>query len=150
MYNGFDIKVNIGDIIVVVFDGKVCIVKYECRGYGKYVVICYDNGLEIVYGYLFKQLVEENQLVKVGELIVLGGNIGCLIGFYFYFEICFLGIVINLVLMFDFLKQDIVVDIYMFRKIRGYECNRVGFYDINIVLDGEIRYYKVKKGDSLF
>ena len=39
MHNGLDLKVNIGDTIVAAFDGKVRIVKYERRGYGKYVVI---------------------------------------------------------------------------------------------------------------
>ena len=66
MHNGLDLKVNIGDTIVAAFDGKVRIVKYERRGYGKYVVIRHDNGLETVYGHLSKQLVEENQLVKAG------------------------------------------------------------------------------------
>ena len=69
MHNGLDLKVNIGDTIVAAFDGKVRIVKYERRGYGKYVVIRHDNGLETVYGHLSKQLVEENQLVKAGEVI---------------------------------------------------------------------------------
>ena len=64
MHNGLDIKVNIGDTIVAAFDGKVRIVKYERRGYGKYVVIRHDNGLETVYGHLSKQLVEENGFRK--------------------------------------------------------------------------------------
>lgn len=72
MHNGLDLKVNIGDTIVAAFDGKVRIVKYERRGYGKYVVIRHDNGLETVYGHLSKQLVEENQLVKAGEVIGWG------------------------------------------------------------------------------
>ena len=38
---------------------------------------------------------------------------------------------------------------YTFRKTRGYERNRAGSHDTNIASDGEIRYYKVKKGDSL-
>ena len=49
MHNGLDLKVNIGDTIVSAFDGKVRIVKYERRGYGKYVVIRHDNGLETIY-----------------------------------------------------------------------------------------------------
>ena len=44
MHNGLDLKVNIGDTIVAAFDGKVRIVKYERRGYGKYIVIRHDNG----------------------------------------------------------------------------------------------------------
>ena len=69
MHNGLDLKVNIGDTIVAAFDGKVRIVRYERRGYGKYVVIRHDNGLETIYGHLSKQLVEENQLVKAGAVI---------------------------------------------------------------------------------
>lgn len=152
MYNGLDIKVYIGDMICVVFSGKVCMVKYECCGYGKYVVICYENGLEIVYGYLLKQIVDENQYVEVGEFIGLGGNIGCFIGLYFYFEMCFLGQVINLVLLFDFEKQDIVVDFYLFRKGNNrYQCNRINSKNVNlfVLLDGIICYYKVRSGDIL-
>lgn len=149
IHNGLDIKVNIGDTIVAAFDGKVRIVKYERRGYGKYVVIRHDNGLETVYGHLSKQLVEENQLVKAGEPIALGGNTGRSTGSHLHFETRFLGIAINPALMFDFPKQDIVADTYTFRKTRGYERNRAGSHDTNIASDGEIRYYKVKKGDSL-
>ena len=149
MHNGLDIKVNIGDTIVAAFDGKVRIVKYERRGYGKYVVIRHDNGLETVYGHLSKQLVEENQLVKAGEPIALGGNTGRSTGSHLHFETRFLGIAINPALMFDFPKQDIVADTYTFRKTRGYERNKAGSHDTNIASDGEIRYYKVKKGDSL-
>ena len=90
MHNGLDLKVNIGDTIVAAFDGKVRIVKYERRGYGKYVVIRHDNGLETVYGHLSKQLVEENQLVKAGEVIGLGGNTGRSTGSHLHFETRFL------------------------------------------------------------
>ena len=107
MHNGLDLKVNIGDTIVAAFDGKVRIVKYERRGYGKYVVIRHDNGLETVYGHLSKQLVEENQLVKAGEVIGLGGNTGRSTGSHLHFETRFLGIAINPIYMFDFPKQDI-------------------------------------------
>ena len=94
MHNGLDLKVNIGDTIVSAFDGKVRIVKYERRGYGKYVVIRHDNGLETIYGHLSKQLVEENQLVKAGEPIGLGGNTGRSTGSHLHFETRFLGIAI--------------------------------------------------------
>ena len=119
MHNGLDLKVNIGDTIVAAFDGKVRIVKYERRGYGKYVVIRHDNGLETIYGHLSKQLVEENQLVKAGEVIGLGGNTGRSTGSHLHFETRFLGIAINPIYMFDFPKQDIVADTYTFRKTKG-------------------------------
>ena len=146
MHNGLDLKVNIGDTIVAAFDGKVRIVKYERRGYGKYVVILHDNGLETVYGHLSKQLVEENQLVKAGEVIGLGGNTGRSTGSHLHFETRFLGIAINPIYMFDFPKQDIVADTYTFRKAKG--VKRAGSHDTQVA-DGTIRYHKVKSGDTL-
>ena len=146
MHNGLDLKGNIGDTIVAAFDGKVRIVKYERRGYGKYVVIRHDNGLETVYGHLSKQLVEENQLVKAGEVIGLGGNTGRSTGSHLHFETRFLGIAINPIYMFDFPKQDIVADTYTFRKTKG--VKRAGSHDTQVA-DGTIRYHKVKSGDTL-
>ncbi|WP_342989767.1 MULTISPECIES: M23 family metallopeptidase [Bacteroides] len=145
MHNGLDLKVNIGDTIVAAFDGKVRVVKYERRGYGKYVVIRHDNGLETVYGHLSKQLVEDNQLVKAGEPIGLGGNTGRSTGSHLHFETRFLGIAINPIYMFDFPKQDIVADTYTFRKAKGV---RAGSHDTQVA-DGAIRYHKVKSGDTL-
>ena len=146
MHNGLDLKVNIGDTIVAAFDGKVRIVKYERRGYGKYVVIRHDNGLETVYGHLSKQLVEENQLVKAGEVIGLGGSTGRSTGSHLHFETRFLGIAINPIYMFDFPKQDIVADTYTFRKTKS--VKRAGSHDTQVA-DGAIRYHKVKSGDTL-
>ena len=146
MHNGLDLKVNIGDTIVAAFDGKVRIVKYERRGYGKYVVIRHDNGLETVYGHLSKQLVEENQLVKAGEVIGLGGNTGRSTGSHLHLETRFLGIAINPIYMFDFPKQDIVADTYTFRRTQG--SKRAGSHDTQVA-DGTIRYHKVKSGDTL-
>ena len=52
VHNGLDIKVLVGDTIRAAFDGKVRIVKNQGRrrGYGQYIVIRHDNGLETVYG----------------------------------------------------------------------------------------------------
>ena len=75
-HKGLDIKVYIGDTIRAAFDGKVRVVRYEGRGYGKYVVIRHDNGLETYYAHMSKQLVEEDQEVRAGDPIGLGGNTG--------------------------------------------------------------------------
>ncbi len=149
MHNGLDLKVNIGDTIVAAFDGKVRVVKYERRGYGNYIVIRHDNGLETVYGHLSKQLVEPNQLVKAGEPIGLGGNTGRSTGSHLHFETRFLGIAINPALMFDFPKQDIVADTYTFRRSKGHE-SVAGSHDSMASSDkAAIRYHKVKSGDTL-
>ena len=63
MHYGIDVKVYIGDTIRAAFAGKVRVVKNQGRrtGYGKYVIIRHDNGLETVYGHLSKQMVKEDQ-----------------------------------------------------------------------------------------
>lgn len=149
MHSGLDIKVYVGDTIVSAFDGRVRVVRYERKGYGNYVVIRHNNGLETIYGHLSKQLVEENQYVKAGEPIGLGGNTGRSTGSHLHFETRFLGIAINPALMFDFAKQDVVADTYHFK--RGRIPARGGASSSVAVADGGgvIRYHKVKSGDTL-
>ena len=116
MHKGLDVKVYIGDTIVSAFDGKVRIVKYEPNGYGNYVVIRHNNGLETVYGHLSKHLVIENQTVKAGQPIGLGGNTGRSTGSHLHFETRLLGIAINPAFMFDFANQDVKANKYVFRR----------------------------------
>lgn len=148
MHNGIDIKVYIGDTIRAAFDGKIRMVKYERRGYGKYVVIRHENGLETVYGHLSKQLVKEDEYVKAGEPIGLGGNTGRSTGSHLHFETRVLGQAINPAFLFDFEKQDIVADSYMFYKkgVRKGSSSSILMADSG---DGSIKYHKVRKGDTL-
>lgn len=113
IHEGLDIKVYTGDTIVSAFDGKVRIVRFEPKGYGYYVVIRHPNGLETVYGHLSKQLVKENQIVKAGEVIGLGGNTGRSNGSHLHFETRLLGQPINPAFMFDFENQDVTGDFYV-------------------------------------
>ena len=115
-HKGLDIKVYIGDTIRAAFSGKVRIVRYEGRGYGKYVVIRHYNGLETIYGHMSKQLVTEDQEVRAGDPIGLGGNTGRSTGSHLHFETRLCGIALNPALMFDFKNQDVVDDYYVFRK----------------------------------
>lgn len=142
MHNGIDVKVYVGDTIRSAFAGKVRIVKDQGRrkGYGKYIIIRHENGLETVYGHLSKQLVHEDQYVEAGEVIGLGGNTGRSSGSHLHFETRFLGQAINPAFMFDFEKQDIVADSYLYVK-RGVRKNGKAVAGVD--------YYKVRKGDSL-
>lgn len=137
MHKGLDVKVYIGDTIRSAFDGKVRIVQYERRGYGKYVVIRHPNGLETVYGHLSKQIVKPGDIVKAGEPIGLGGNTGRSTGSHLHFETRLLGIAINPKYLFDFENQDIVCDSYLFKKAKS-SAGGSG-----------IVYHRVRKGDSL-
>ncbi len=115
-HKGLDIKVYIGDTIRAAFSGKIRIVKYEPRGYGKYVVIRHHNGLETIYGHMSKHLVVENQEVKAGDPIGLGGNTGRSTGSHLHFETRLCGVALNPALMFDFRNQDVVGDFYYFKR----------------------------------
>lgn len=144
MHYGLDIKVYVGDTIRAAFDGKVRVVKNQGRrGYGKYIVIRHDNGLETVYGHLSKQLVDPDQLVKAGDVIGLGGNTGRSTGSHLHFETRFLGIPMDPALMFNFEKQDVVADSYTFQKKKSTSGNSRN------VASGAGLFYKVKKGDTL-
>ena len=61
-------------------------VKYNPGGYGKYIVIRHPNGLETIYGHLSKQLVSEDQEVRAGDVIGLGGNTGRSTGSHLHFS----------------------------------------------------------------
>lgn len=154
MHYGLDVKVFIGDTIRAAFAGKVRIVKDQGRrkGYGKYVVIRHENGLETVYGHLSRQLVSEDQYVEAGEPIALGGNSGRSSGSHLHFETRFLGQPINPAFMFDFEKQDVLADTYLYRKgvSDKYIQNRSSGGNTKLATGTQnVRYYKVRSGDSL-
>lgn len=171
-HKGLDIKVYIGDTIRAAFSGKVRIVRYEAGGYGKYIVIRHNNGLETIYGHLSEQLVEENQEVRSGEVIGLGGNTGRSTGSHLHFETRLCGVALNPALMFDFRAQDVTGDYYAFDKetydnestnatrLRGKQdsstyasTNSSDDYATNkritSGLTDQISYHKVKKGETL-
>lgn len=145
-HNGIDIKVQKGDTIYSAFDGKVRITAYQRRGYGHYVVIRHDNGLETVYAHLSKKLVTEDQHVKAGEPIGLGGNSGRSTGSHLHFETLICGNAINPALMFDFKNQDVTDDFYVYRK---HKYQSVDSKTGKVVDSEPQKYHKVRKGESL-
>ncbi len=112
-HEGIDVKVYTGDTIYAAFDGKARVVKYNRGGWGYYILLRHPNGLETLYGHLSKQLVKEDEIVKAGQPIGLGGNTGRSFGSHLHFEIRLLGKAINPELMFDFANQDVKGDFYV-------------------------------------
>ena len=149
VHNGIDVKVQIGDTIRSAFDGKVRVVKDQGRrkGYGKYVVVRHENGLETVYGHLSKWLVTEEQYVKAGDPIALGGNTGRSTGSHLHFETLFMGKALDPALMFDFVNQDVTNDFYVYRKpVRTTVDKKTGAVKTE---SAEPMYHKVRSGDTL-
>ena len=146
VHNGIDIKVQKGDTIYAAFDGKVRITAYQRRGYGHYIVVRHNNGIETVYAHLSKKLVVEDQVVKSGEPIGLGGNTGRSTGAHLHFETLLMGQNINPSLMFDFERQDVTGDFYTYRKGVYQEIDKKSG---KIVESAEKLYHKVRKGENL-
>lgn len=140
---GTDVKVQIGDTIRAAFTGQVRIIDYEARGYGHYVVVRHDNGLETVYAHLSKVLVDENMRIYCGEPIGLGGNTGRSTGSHLHFETRYLGNAINPELIVDFSTGNIRDDQYLIAKNTTFK-----YYEEQKAL-AAAKYYTVRSGDNL-
>ena len=141
MHKGTDIKVQVGDSIRSAWPGQVRIVGWDPRGYGYFVVVRHDNGLETVYGHLSRPLVDEYEPVKAGYVLGLGGNTGRSTGSHLHLEIRYLGEAINPANVIDFStgqlknKEEYVIGIKAMKQARAEAA--------------AMKYHKVRQGDTL-
>lgn len=140
---GTDIKVLTGDTIYCSWDGQVRIVKYEPKGYGNYVVVRHDNGLETVYAHLSRVLVEENERITAGEIIGLGGNTGRSTGSHLHYEIRYLGNAINPELLIDFSAGALRDSTHLITQ------NKTFYHQQQLKEMQQAKYYTVRSGDNL-
>ncbi len=143
---GIDIGLRRGDTIVSTFAGKVRIVDYERRGYGNYVVVRHNNGLETIYAHLSRVKIKENDSVQAGQLIGLGGNTGRSTGPHLHFEMRWQGNAFNPSKLIDFqTKQPLLADLgtYLITK-EGTYTHRAELAKMR-----EARYCRVRSGDTL-
>jgi murein DD-endopeptidase MepM/ murein hydrolase activator NlpD len=140
---GIDLKLNVGDSVRCAFEGKVRIIDYEHGGYGHYVVVRHNNGLETVYAHLSKVLVELNQIIGAGEVIALGGNTGRSTGPHLHFEMRYLGNAIDPDNLVDFEKGSIRQFSYLITKKNTFK------YQKDLKSLQMARYHVVHKGDTL-
>jgi len=140
---GVDLRLNIGDSVRSAFSGKVRIIDYEARGYGNYIVIRHNNGLETVYGHLSAVLVQMNQNVKAGQLIAYGGNTGHSTGPHLHFETRYIGNAINPTHIIDFATGRVHSKSYLIVKKQTF------YYQHEVSVLQIAKYYKVRKHDTL-
>lgn len=154
MHYGIDLKLSIGDTVRAAFDGKVRLVAFERRGYGNYVVMRHPNGLETVYGHLSRTLVKENQVVRAGDPIALGGNTGRSTGPHLHFETRFMGVALNPEWIINFDKGIPVNEQFVFlrHKLGIGRCTATaGKIRSHVAKDtsGSIKTHRVRSGDTL-
>lgn len=141
MHKGTDIKVQVGDSIRSAWGGQVRIVGWDPRGYGYFVLVRHDNGLETVYGHLSRPLVDEYERVPAGYVLGLGGNTGRSTGSHLHWEIRYLGEAINPANVVDFStgkpknEQEYVIGIKAMKQAKAEQA--------------AMKYHKVRQGDTL-
>ena len=151
---GTDLKLQVGDVVVAAFEGKVRVKQYEKHGYGYYLVLRHPNGLETVYGHLSDFLVEEGQTVEAGQPIALGGNTGRSTGPHLHFECRFVGHAIDPAEIVDFDNYCTFEDSYIFRKSKINEISSNNYrYTAKQHTPhnrrSSITYHRIRIGDSL-
>ena len=137
-HHGIDLRVSIGEPIHAAFNGKVRVTDYDKYGYGYFVVIRHDNGLETLYGHLSKIQVVPNQTVLAGDVIGLGGNTGRSTGPHLHFEFRYLGNSINPTNIVDFQYHVPYNDTYLVCKAQSFkELQSYSAPKYHIVRSGE-------------
>jgi len=112
-----DVDLNIGDTVIAAFDGVVRYAQFNKSGFGNCVVIRHKNGLETIYGHLCKIDVVENQYVKSGQHIGLGGTSGHSTGPHLHFEMRYKDYSFDPQLLIDLSTQQLKTETVIFDKV---------------------------------
>ncbi|MBO5086392.1 MAG: peptidoglycan DD-metalloendopeptidase family protein [Paludibacteraceae bacterium] len=99
---GIDIGIPYGDTIRSPFSGTVRLATYQRGGYGRYVIISHDNGLESVMAHFSRTLVKEGQQIVAGQPVGLAGSTGRSTGSHLHLEFRLFGNQFNPEKLIDF------------------------------------------------
>lgn len=88
-YNGIDIGASSGTAIYAAASGVVIVSRASGYngGYGSYVVIAHDNGVQTLYGHMSKVVAVAGTRVTQGDVIGLVGRTGKATGSHLHFEV---------------------------------------------------------------
>lgn len=138
-HSGIDLDLNIGDPVYASFDGIVRISSYVRGGYGRYIVLRHNNGLETLYGHLSKSNVTVGQEIKAGVEIGKGGNTGRSTGPHLHYEVRFQGHAFNPAEIYDFQNNTVKTNIFRLSPDHfKHLTNR-----------RQVVYHTVEKGDTI-
>lgn len=157
MHKGIDIAMTVGDTVRVPLAGTVRKVSYEARGYGHYVTVVHDDGMETRYAHLSQTLVMPGQRLEAGEPIALSGNSGNSTGPHLHFETRYLGAAVNPAEIFSLSASPISgasdAGMYIGYGMNGMtDSNRADVANLDYganVVGASKRTYIVRQGDTL-
>ncbi|HBN03428.1 MAG TPA: peptidase M23 [Bacteroidetes bacterium] len=162
-HKGIDISLDIGDPVCAAFDGVVRMQRYNAGGFGNYIVIRHENGLETLYAHLSEAIVERNQIVSAGDTIGFGGSTGRSTGPHLHFEVRIMGQAFDPARIIDFTNYTLAVPkVYInhtwfpyikYKVLQSSDQEYSGATNTGkpiVVSIPQKKYHKVKKGDTLY
>lgn len=102
IHKGIDLAVHIGDTVRAALPGVVAKVAYDPRGYGHYVVLVHNNGMETRYAHLQAPISTLGETLSAGDPLGLGGNTGNSTGPHLHFEVRYRGTALDPASLFNF------------------------------------------------
>lgn len=102
LHKGIDLALKTGDTVRAALPGVVAKVGYDARGYGNYVVLVHNNGMETRYAHLQGAITTPGQTLYAGEPLGLGGNSGNSTGPHLHFEVRYRGTALDPASLFNF------------------------------------------------
>lgn len=144
LHRGVDIHVEKGEPMLAAYPGKVVVSKYNKGGYGHYVVVEHEGGLQTLYGHLAERAVRVGDIVFPGDIVGLAGNTGKSSGAHLHFEIRYKDININPASVVNFPKWELQPGVERMSKKKIVSAH----YNMQNKLKKE-NLYIVKAGDTL-
>lgn len=117
-HTGVDIKTKPNDKILAAFDGTV-VMSQRYYGYGNYIKIKHDNGIETIYSHNSKNYVNVGDRVKAGQVIALTGQTGRATTPHLHFECRVNGQPFDPSRVFDHSNHSLKMDLITFTKRGG-------------------------------
>lgn len=144
LHRGVDIQVEKGEPMVAAYPGEVIVSKYNQGGYGHYVLVQHENGLQTLYGHLAERTVKVGDQVYPGDIVGLAGNTGKSSGAHLHFEIRYGDVNIDPTTVVDFPHWQLKPGVEKYSKKKAIQAHR----KIQSKLKVE-NVYIVKKGDTV-
>lgn len=141
-HHGVDLALKMRDPVFCVFDGIVKVSTYG-NGYGNFVIVKHENGLETLYAHLSGRVVKVGQQLKAGELVGLGGSTGFSTGPHLHFEVRYQGYSINPLYVYDFANKKQIRADHLVLTGRHFRHLGNGHQEIKSY------YYQANQDDSL-